>query len=84
MTWEVKADVRLCKLGVVDSLLNKCIGRYFFSPLEQKKQSSKKKKKKITPDLRLTQQLTLRQQTLNVTIGFFSILFRSAKREGSG
>ena len=66
-------------------MLNKCIGRYFFSPLEQKKQSSKKKKKKkITPDLRLTEQLTLRQLTLNVTIGFFSILFRSAKREGSG
>ena len=30
-------------------MLNKCIRRYFFSPLEPKKQ----KKKKKTPDLRL-------------------------------
>ena len=35
-----QADVRLCKLGAVDGLLNECIRRYFF-PLEPKKQINK-------------------------------------------
>ena len=49
-----QADVRLCKLGAVDGLLNKCIRRYFFpSRAKEAKTQKKKLKNKITPGLRL-------------------------------
>ena len=72
-----QADVRLCKLGAVDGLVNECFRRYFFSLSSQR---SKIIIIIITPDLRLY----LKHSTCCCSTHMCSHLFRQFSRIFSG